>query len=176
MGRSKARQFGPDTSTSLARYFRAWAGTSTTLGCVGLQLQPIVPAQHGTKSAGTMRPVCRHEARWPTWPSRPVNPLPHSPNGYKPSSPPTIGTQPAHQRSASWLYKPRRLPPETLAPPQIPIRPAPHSRAEPAHPSASTPHPHRPPRPHPRQPPLLNPQRPDLRRRPATSSVPATTR
>jgi hypothetical protein len=44
--------FWPDTSTSPARFFRAWAGTSTTLGWAGLHSQPIVLAQHDTKSAG----------------------------------------------------------------------------------------------------------------------------
>jgi hypothetical protein len=55
--------FLPDTSTSPTRFFRAWAGTSTTLGWAGLHSQPIVLAQHGTKSAGPTE----HDglARWP---------------------------------------------------------------------------------------------------------------
>jgi hypothetical protein len=59
-----------------------------------------------------MRPVCRHEAQWPTWPSWPV-----IPNGYKP----TIMMQPASpptnlsRRRCRGYISPRRLT-GTLAP------------------------------------------------------------
>jgi hypothetical protein len=62
-GPAQSTIFWPNTSTGPARCYRAWAGTSTTLGCVGLQTQPIVPAQHDTKILGTTRPMCRHEAQ-----------------------------------------------------------------------------------------------------------------
>jgi hypothetical protein len=162
-----------------------------TSSCAGLQLQPIVSAQHDMKLPGTMRPMCRHEAQWPTWPSRPDIYSPKRPSLQRLGSP-------AQQRSvaASWLYKPPRppktlapYPPYTPAPRNRPAQPRQRSRATPTHTSArliagqpplppSSPRrlPRRSPRAHPRRPPLLNPRRPDLRRRPPTSFVPTTTR
>jgi hypothetical protein len=134
-----------------------------------------------------MRPMCRHEAQWPTWPSRP--------GIYSPKRPSLqwLGS-PAQQWSvvASWLYKPPR-PPDPRGPRAgrfaCPAQPRQRSRATPTHASArlvagqpplppSSPRrlPRRSPRSHPRRPPLPNPRRPDLRRRPPTSFVPTTTR
>jgi hypothetical protein len=62
-GPAQSTNFWPDTSTSPARLFRVWAGTSTTLGWAGLQPQPIVSAQHDTKTIGTTQPMCWHEAQ-----------------------------------------------------------------------------------------------------------------
>jgi hypothetical protein len=68
MSQPIARFFGPTRARAqhdfLARHghepstiFWARAGTSMTLGWAGLHSQPIVLAQHGTKSAGKTRPT-----------------------------------------------------------------------------------------------------------------------
>jgi hypothetical protein len=61
MGQPKARHFGPTRARAQHDAIGLGPARARRRASAGLRSQPIVPAQHGTKSLGTMRPMCWHD-------------------------------------------------------------------------------------------------------------------